>query len=278
MVSGLVIVLCSTLFHHGLYQVLRLGLVRRVCEPLVRRRTGRKDLTFSEGDVSHTAELLVSFTNGVVGSICSIVVVWQAREDVMLSRAPLLIPCTHWIAQYMLYDNYAMYNSAYYRKDIRTYPHLTTRLAVFARKKWSMILHHVLLLGFGYALVVYPWIRNNKGDFIIGAFFLREVWNPFQNMAQILKQFQMQETTLYFLNGMSLVLVQLVARVLNWPLVIIIYTAQYHNWDFIASFNSLYTVCIVSTGMWQILEFHWFWMIVQLVAGFKNGKKESKTH
>jgi hypothetical protein len=57
MVSGLVIVLCSTLFHHGLYQVLRLGLVRRVCEPLVRRRTGRKDLTFSEGDVSHTAEL-----------------------------------------------------------------------------------------------------------------------------------------------------------------------------------------------------------------------------
>jgi hypothetical protein len=88
----------------------------------------------------------------------------------------------------------------------------------------------------------------------------------------------MQETTLYFLNGMSLVLVQLVARVLNWPLVIIIYTAQYHNWDFIASFNSLYTVCIVSTGMWQILEFHWFWMIVQLVAGFKNGKKESKTH
>lgn len=29
---------------------------------------------------------LVSFTNGVVGSICSIIVVWQAREDVLLSK------------------------------------------------------------------------------------------------------------------------------------------------------------------------------------------------
>ena len=55
--SNVVIILCSTLFHHGLYQLLRRVLVRAVFEPLVRRRTGRKDLTFSEGDVAHTAEL-----------------------------------------------------------------------------------------------------------------------------------------------------------------------------------------------------------------------------
>lgn len=59
----------------------------------------------------------------------------------------------------MLYDNYAMYNSAYHRKEIWKYPHLTTRLAVFARKKWSMLLHHALLLGLGYVLVVVSQIH-----------------------------------------------------------------------------------------------------------------------
>lgn len=38
-------------------------------------------------------------------------------------------------------------------------------------------------------ILQYPQqIRNNKGDFVLGFFFLRELWNPFQNMAQILKQ------------------------------------------------------------------------------------------
>lgn len=69
-------------------------------------------------------------------------------------RAPLLIPCTHWIAQYMLYDNYAMYQSAYYRKNLLNYSKFTDRLIVFVKKKWSMILHHALLLIFGYILVV----------------------------------------------------------------------------------------------------------------------------
>jgi hypothetical protein len=172
----------------------------------------------------------------------------------------------------MLYDNFAMYNSAYHRKGIRRYPQLSTRLAVFVQKKWSMILHHALLLGVGYALVVYTPIRKNKGDFIIGAFFLRELWNPFQNLAQILKQLQMQETLLFLVNGVSLILVQLVVRVLNWPLVILAYAAHYHNWDLLASLRSLYAVCFISVGIWQMLEVYWFWMILQLVAGFTKGK------
>ena len=155
------------------------------------------------------------------------IVVWQAREDLLLAklaphtltntpsslslslRAPLLIPCTHWIAQYILYDHYAMYDSDYHRKELWKHPSLYTRFVVFARKKWSVILHHTLLLGFGYALVVvsngsakfcectnicgiqYPGIRSGKCDFIIGTFFLRELWNPFQNLAKLLKQVSM---------------------------------------------------------------------------------------
>lgn len=54
----------------------------------------------------------------------------------------------------MIYDNYAMYDADYLRKDIKRHPQLSTRLIVFVKKRWSMILHHFLLLGFGYLLVV----------------------------------------------------------------------------------------------------------------------------
>ena len=84
----------------------------------------------------------------------------------------------------------------------------------------------------------------------------------------------MEDSSFYFLNGVSLVLVQLFVRVLNWPLVILLYTARYHNWDWLSAFNSLYTVCVVSTGVWQVLEIYWFWLILQLAAsGFKKKKK-----
>lgn len=39
-----------------------------------------------------------------------------------------------------------------------------------------------------FPLMKYPEERRqNKCDFIIGMFFLRELWNPLQNLAQILK-------------------------------------------------------------------------------------------
>lgn len=84
----------------------------------------------------------------------------------------------------------------------------------------------------------------------------------------------MQESFLYYANGISLVLVQLVVRVLNWPIVIVIYAAQYHQWDVVKALYSLYPLCIVSTGVWQVLEIYWFWMIIQLVAGFTKKKSD----
>ena len=54
----------------------------------------------------------------------------------------------------MLYDIYAMYDADYLRKGIKKYPHFRTRMVVFCKKRWSLLLHHFLLLAFGYLLVV----------------------------------------------------------------------------------------------------------------------------
>lgn len=53
----------------------------------------------------------------------------------------------------MIYDFYAMYDADYLRKGICKYPHFSTRIKVFLKIRWSLILHHFLLLGFGYCLV-----------------------------------------------------------------------------------------------------------------------------
>lgn len=57
MVDAVVIILCSTLFHHSLYQLFKHVLVRRLFEPLVRWRTGRATLTLQDGDVAHLSML-----------------------------------------------------------------------------------------------------------------------------------------------------------------------------------------------------------------------------
>ena len=87
-------------------------------------------------------------------------------------------------------------------------------------------------------------------------------------------QLQLGDTVLYYTNGVSLVLVQLVVRVLNWPLVVVIYAAQYHNWDIVSSLYHLYPMCIIATTIWQSLEMYWFWMIIQLIAGYTKKKSE----
>lgn len=85
---------------------------------------------------------------------------------------------------------------------------------------------------------------------------------------------KLHNTTLYFVNGVAVILVQLVVRVLNWPAVVVIFAAQYHAWDIIATLKSLYTMCIVSTTVWQVLEVYWFCLILNLAAGFTRPKKE----
>lgn len=84
----------------------------------------------------------------------------------------------------------------------------------------------------------------------------------------------LQDSLLYLVNGVSVVLVQFVVRILNWPATIVVYAAQYHNWDIVAAVKSLYTLCIVCTVTWQVLEIYWFWLIIQLSAGFAREKKK----
>ena len=147
----------------------------------------------------------------------------------------------------------------------------------------------------------HPSVRNYTGDFIIGMFFIRDLFNPLQHSAQIMKlvciysftspplfllsplpslsycplspiQLKLQDTRLYFLSGVAVVVVQFVFRILDWPACILLYAAQYHNWDVIKAIYGLHAICIVSIVFWQVMETYWFVKVLTIVRSFTREK------
>ena len=86
-------------------------------------------------------------------------------------------------------------------------------------------------------------------------------------------QLNLQHTTLYRLTGIATLIVQFVTRILNWPLCILVYAAQYHDWDMVKAIHGLHSICIISMILWQVLETYWFmkiWRSVCVCGHAKN--------
>ena len=143
-----------------------------------------------------------------------------------------------------------------------------------------------------YLFPQYPAVRRNTGDFIIGMFFVRDFFELLEIGEKIMRtvivaalisshlsllfppmQLNLQHTTLYRLTGIATLIVQFVTRILNWPLCILIYAAQYHDWDMVKAIHGLHSICIISMILWQVLETYWFmkiWRSVCVCGHAKN--------
>ena len=77
-------------------------------------------------------------------------------------------------------------------------------------------------------------------------------------------QLGQDKTMVYIFNGFLLVFVFFVVRILNIPLVLMVYAAQYHNWNIVAALQRLRLVCYVSIILQYFLQFYWFIKIVKL--------------
>ena len=76
---------------------------------------------------------------------------------------------------------------------------------------------------------------------------------------------------IYIANGFLLVFVFFVVRILNIPFVLLVYAAQYHNWNIVSALRKLKVVCYVSIILQYCLQFYWFNLIVRLaLRSFKS--------
>ena len=77
----------------------------------------------------------------------------------------------------------------------------------------------------------------------------------------------------YFVNGF---LVWFILLVLKFPIMILIYAAQYHNWDVYKALFHMTTTCYVSMSLELSLQIYWF--IFVLGVAFNDLCKQHVTN
>jgi len=93
-------------------------------------------------------------------------------------------------------------------------------------------------------------------------------------------QLGLTDSPYYVVNGVSLAVTYFIFRVLNQPLVVLAYVAQYHQWDFLRAAASLRLVCYFTLVTQYSFQVYWFSAILRLVVkGLKEKylKNEGKT-
>ena len=80
-------------------------------------------------------------------------------------------------------------------------------------------------------------------------------------------QLKLDNTTCYKINGLILIPIFFVARILNIPLAFLAYAAQYHSWDIWTAIKSMTLFChFCNVGQW-LLQLYWFTAIIGIVTG-----------
>lgn len=79
-----------------------------------------------------------------------------------------------------------------------------------------------------------------------------------------MSQLDLKDTNLYKLNGAILLLTFLLARVLYVPFALLIYAAQYHNWDVWLALKSMYPVCHFFNAVLVLLQTYWYLALVSI--------------
>lgn len=65
-----------------------------------------------------------------------------------------------------------------------------------------------------------------------------------------------------------------IVRILNVPFTLLVYAAQYHNWDIVSALLRLRIVCYIAIFLQYILQIYWFVLIIRL--GLKSLTKLSQ--
>lgn len=132
---------------------------------------------------------------------------------------------SHWLvnsfilfgASYMTFDIFAMYLIYFHKQRVKGYAgdHSIHMVRSFLLRDTMMVLHHAVLL-----VVFMPvslFLRRGLGDFFLGCFFLTEFSTPFVSFGKILIQLGLDNSVLYKITGVVVLLTFFTCRVLLFP-------------------------------------------------------------
>ncbi len=71
----------------------------------------------------------------------------------------------------------------------------------------------------------------------------------------------------YFVNGFLAVVVWFFVRILKLPFMVMVYAAEYHNWNIYKALLHMRVVCYVSITLEMTMQVYWFIFIVRVALG-----------
>ena len=172
----------------------------------------------------YVVESFVSIIQGFVCGGIGLLAVLNCKEDVMKLKYKLIDHYCVIGTGYFMYDLVAMYRSNTMQLKEKSESLSTLNCFTnYLRNCGLMIAHHIILTGFLFpALIKY----SSMGHFFAGCFFCMELSSPFVNFRIILSKLGLKKTKLYLYNGITMMIVFAIFRVVVFLYMYFMYILQ----------------------------------------------------
>jgi len=193
-------------------------------------------------------------------------------SEVMSERRPLVRHYLCFGLSYFIYDVYAMFVVHREKGNVKVG---STVYESFWNESWLLIIHHLLL-----PLVLYPLLTVYEaalGDCLIGLAFMMEASTPFVSARAILELLGMKRSTPYVVNGIAMLVVFLLCRVLLMPYTYYLYGQQIGASTLDTVLYHVPKVCTSFMLFFFVMQLYWFGLMVRGAAKMLTSQKAEKS-
>ncbi|XP_005109713.1 TLC domain-containing protein 3A [Aplysia californica] len=218
--------------------------------------------------VSGAQAVLASCVGAIIAASCN---------DIMKDMHWLTNAYVWFGAPYFVYDMWAMY--AYYTRSheqLFAGKSVQDKVVTFVRHNKTMVCHHILLPSILLPLILV--LRENRGDFFFGVFYMIELVVPFISAREILIQMGLKSSRSYFVTSLLMVVFFFFCRLAVFPYLYFRYSL-YADIPFLRVPYHIPIKCNVSCFLILAPQVYWFALMLRgLYRVFaKLSKKESQT-
>ncbi|XP_041972261.1 TLC domain-containing protein 3A [Aricia agestis] len=231
----------------------------------------RRRHRLSAADALDVANKLVSAVQAALCCVAGAVVcAWSCARD-FLRASHYMSEAYAWFgAAYFFYDIWSMYTVYVHsvtggeggaggdkRRAGGDAPPKPTFLA-YCRHEPVILLHHAFVGGFGFLVIVH--LRGGLGDCVFGWVYLMELSTPLVSARGVLARLRLQGTAAYRANGLAMLVVFLLCRVVALPLVLRHYSTVL-GLGFWEALGTLPRGCLISMSILLLPQLYWFYLM-----------------
>nr|XP_054749354.1 TLC domain-containing protein 3A-like [Lytechinus pictus] len=236
----------------------------RKCLPLL----FPKNNIASEASCAAIALRCTSIIQALLAVAVGFNIIRETHQDVIFSRCLLVDIYCSFGAPYMIYDVGAMYIVHRKERKLNDVP-FRTAVSSFLKEKWVLVAHHI-----GLVIIFYPFVmflRNGKGDFFIGCFFLAELSTPAINIRIILIKLNLGDTFFFRINNIAYLVSFFICRILLFPFLYWAYAVN-KGLSIDETLSSMRAICHIGCAALLAMQVMWFYKFLRVVLRDRNAR------